>query len=102
MFSHSRENASGVELIEWIELSNRQRLTFGRDRCQCRLDAVGEADSTIVLRTLMFVSVMASSPRKIAYRDTRTKAGLVGCIVVPCSNFAIKAANAFGCSCVVR
>src|SRR6516225_988012 len=33
--------------------------------------------------------------RKIAHRDPRTKAGLVGHIVVPCSNFAIKAARSF-------
>jgi hypothetical protein len=37
-----------VELIEWSELNNRQRLTFEHDRCECRLDAVGEADGIIV------------------------------------------------------
>ena len=37
-----------MELIEWSELSNRQRLNFGRDRCECRLDAVGKADGTLV------------------------------------------------------
>jgi hypothetical protein len=38
-----------MELVEWSELSNRQRLSLGRDRSECRLDAVGEADGARVV-----------------------------------------------------
>jgi hypothetical protein len=31
------ENATRMELVEWGELSDRQRLTLGRDRRECRL-----------------------------------------------------------------
>src|SRR5215469_5675568 len=34
--------------VEWSELRDGQRLIFGRDRRQCRLDAVGEAKGAIV------------------------------------------------------
>src|SRR5262252_7414835 len=37
-----------MELVEWSELRDGQRLIFGRDRRQCRLDAVGEAKGAIV------------------------------------------------------
>ena len=85
-----------------IGLRIRTKTILGRDREAILPDAVGKADGTIVFAYFDVVSVMVASPRKIAYRGARTKAGLVDRIVVPCSNFAIKAARAFGCSCVVR
>ena len=41
-----------MELVEWSELRDGQRLIFGRDRRQCRLDAVGEAKGVIVFSVL--------------------------------------------------
>ena len=38
-----------MELVEWSELIDGQRLTFGRDRRERRLDAVGEVRGAIVL-----------------------------------------------------
>ena len=46
------EDAAAMELVEWGELSDGQRLTFGRDRRERRLDPVDEARGAIVLAHL--------------------------------------------------
>ena len=41
-----------MKLIEWSELSDGQRLTFGCDRGERRLDPVGEVRGAVVLAHL--------------------------------------------------
>src|SRR5262249_19670887 len=43
------QDASGVELVEWCELSDAQRLTIGCKGGECRLDPVSETSGSIVL-----------------------------------------------------
>jgi hypothetical protein len=38
-----------VELVERRELGDNQRLSFGRDGCQCRPDHVGKTGGAVVL-----------------------------------------------------
>src|SRR5260370_25689578 len=45
----SGEDSSDMELIEWSELSDGQRLTFGRNYCKRRLDPADEVRGSVVL-----------------------------------------------------
>jgi hypothetical protein len=110
-----------MELIEWSELSDGQRLTFGRNYCKRRLDPADEVRGSVVLANFGDGIGHNTSPRKnrlLEYVDDG-RADLVavwryvfdgadapparsGLFASPRSNFAIKAAKASGCSFVVR